>query len=85
MDKLKLIVADDGSAVLGITFDVSGMGLDPVLSFNYTRLELQAKPDGSVWDEAGAVLALANEIAAARAAFLAAVPGWSEPKMNQGE
>jgi hypothetical protein len=81
MNKVKVFVANsDGSATLGINFDITGMGFNPILADNYTPFYLSAKTDenGSIvpWTKEDALTALAGDITEAENAFLEAAPGF---------
>lgn len=69
----------DGSAVLTVTFDTTGITCDPSLALNYTPFVLAAKSDSSAWTLADAQTTLAAEINAARVAFDAAAPSFVPP------
>ena len=85
-DSIKdFVVSEDGSATLGVIFDVSGMGFDSALTDNWTPFSLAARTDGAAWTQDTAIAALAGEIAAAREAFLIAAPNFIPPDPPVGE
>jgi hypothetical protein len=77
VDTYSLTTNSDGSAMLTVTFDITGLTCDPSLALNYTPFVLAAK-DGA-WTLADAQTALAAEINAARSAFDAAAPNFVPP------
>ena len=80
-DTFALIQNDDGSALLHVDFDTTGVQCLPSLAVNDTDFPLPAQTDGNgntvPWTVETAQAAQAAQIASSRAAFLAAAPTWT--------
>ena len=82
-DTYSLTSNPDGSALLHVDFDTTGIQCLPSLAVNDTDFPLPAQTDGNgnivPWTVETALAAQAAQIAASRAAFLAAAPSWTGP------
>jgi hypothetical protein len=84
-----LTINSDGSATLSVTFDIAGVQCDPSLAANDTDFPLPVRADGNgniiPWTQAAAQATLGPQIAAAKAAFLAAALEWIPTLPASGE
>ena len=84
-----LTINSDGSATLSVTFDITGIQCDPSLAANDTDFPLPVQADGNgniiPWTLTTAQATLGPQIAAAKAAFLSAAPGWAPTVPASGE